>query len=206
MNSAVKYYVVWKGRKTGIFNNWNDCKEQIFQFEGAQYKSYKTLKEAESAFSKPYIPEFKKKEKQEVIPFGTKPIKDSIAVDAAWSTSTLKMEYQGVYVATGKLLFHSGPYDDATNNIGEFLAIVHALAMCKKGNIDKPIYTDSKTAMAWVKKKKANTKLELTEKNKELFEIVERAEKWIKENKWNNPILKWETKLWGEIPADFGRK
>ena len=206
MNSATKYYVVWKGRKTGIFSNWNDCKEQIYQFEGAQYKSFKTLLEAETSFLKPYVPEFKKKEKQVVIPFGTKPIKDSIAVDAAWSTSSLKMEYQGVYVATGKLLFHQGPYDDATNNIGEFLAIVHALAMCKKEHIDKPIYTDSKTAMAWIKKKKANSKLELTSKNKVLFELIERAEKWLNENNWNNQILKWETKIWGEIPADFGRK
>ncbi len=206
MKSEVKYYVVWKGRKAGIFTKWEECKEQISGFEGAQYKSYKTLTEAESAFEKAYIPEYKKQSKQETIPFHSKPVKDSIAVDAAWSTSTLKMEYQGVYVANGKLLFHQGPYDDATNNIGEFLAIVHALAMCKKGNVNKPVYTDSKTAMAWVKKKKANTKLERTEKNKELFKIIERAEKWLTENQWTNPVLKWETQIWGEIPADFGRK
>jgi ribonuclease HI len=206
MKSENKYYVVWNGRKAGIFTKWDDCKEQIYGFEGAQYKSFKTLAEAEAAFKNAYKPEYLNQAKQEKIPFSSKPIKDSIAVDAAWSTSTLKMEYQGVYVASGKLLFHSGPYDDATNNIGEFLAIVHALAMCKKSNIDKPIYTDSKTAMAWVKKKKANTKLELTEKNNGLFDLIVRAEKWLTENKWNNQILKWETKIWGEIPADFGRK
>ena len=206
MKSGAKFYVVWKGRKTGIFSSWDECKDQISGFEGAQYKSYKTFSEAEIAFEKPYLPEFKNKSEPDTIQINTKPIKDSIAVDAAWSTSTLKMEYQGVFVATGKLLFHQGPYEDATNNIGEFLAIVHALAMCKKGNINKPVYTDSKTAMSWIKKRKANTKLGHTEKNKELFEIIERAEKWLSENNWSNRVLKWETKIWGEIPADFGRK
>lgn len=206
MKSGTKFYVVWKGRKTGIFSSWDECKDQILGFEGAQYKSFKTLPEAENALDQPYSPQYKNNSKPDTVPVNTKPIKDSIAVDAAWSTSTLKMEYQGVFVATGKLLFHQGPYEDATNNIGEFLAIVHALAMCKKENINKPVYTDSKTAMSWIKNKKANTKLVHTEKNKELFEIIERAEKWLAENKWSNRVLKWETKIWGEIPADFGRK
>lgn len=206
MKEVKKYYVVWKGRKTGIFTTWNECKEQIHEFEDAQYKSFTTQNEAENAFKKAYKPEYISQPKQNKIVFGTKPIKDSIAVDAAWSTATLKMEYQGVYVATGKLLFHQGPFNDATNNIGEFLAIVHALAMCKKEKLIQPIYSDSKTAIAWIKKKKANTKLEQTPKNENLFEIIERAEKWLSQNTYTNKILKWETKIWGEIPADFGRK
>jgi ribonuclease HI len=35
---------------------------------------------------------------------------------------------------------------------------------------------------------------------------MERAEKWLLSNEFSNEILKWETKAWGEIPADFGRK
>jgi ribonuclease HI len=42
--------------------------------------------------------------------------------------------------------------------------------------------------------------------NKDLLELIKRAENWLKENSFRNPILKWETKAWGEIPADFGRK
>lgn len=206
MKEVKKYYVVWKGRKTGIFSTWDECKEQIYEFEGAQYKSYKTQNEAEIAFQKPYKPEYISQPKQSKISFGMKPIKNSIAVDAACSGSTLKMEYQGVYVANNKLLFHQGPFDEGTNNIGEFLGIVHALAFCKKENLSQPIYSDSKTAIAWIKKKKANTKRELTPKNKELFDLIERAENWLKNNTWTNQILKWETKIWGEIPADFGRK
>lgn len=206
MKQEKKYYVVWKGRKTGIFSTWSECKEQIHEFEGAQYKSFKTIKEAEEAFQKPYKPEYITKPVLKNIDFGSKPILDSIAVDAACSGSTLKMEYQGVYVANKKLLFHQGPFDEGTNNIGEFLGIVHALAYCKKTKLNQPIYSDSKTAIAWVKKKKANTKLELSPKNKELFDLIERAEFWLKNNTWTNKILKWETKIWGEIPADFGRK
>jgi hypothetical protein len=37
-------------------------------------------------------------------------------------------------------------------------------------------------------------------------EMIERAEKWLKENRYSNKIVKWETELWGEVPADFGRK
>ena len=102
--------------------------------------------------------------------------------------------------------FHKGPYPNATVNIGEFLALVHGLALLKQQNSDIPIYSDSRTAMSWVRRKKANTKLARTAKNKDVFDLIERAEYWLRNNTWKNPILKWETKAWGEIPADFGRK
>ena len=40
----------------------------------------------------------------------------------------------------------------------------------------------------------------------DLFELIDRAENWLKTNHYSNKILKWDTPLWGEIPADFGRK
>lgn len=117
------------------------------------------------------------------------------------------MEYRGVWTADKSEIFHYGPAKDGTNNIGEFLALVHALALLqKKNDPSTPIYSDSKTAIAWVKKKKANTQLKPTRHNAELFDMIHRAEKWLKENTWKNPIHKWETEHWGEIPADFGRK
>ena len=60
--------------------------------------------------------------------------------------------------------------------------------------------------MGWVKKKKCNTKLKKTSKNARIFELVTRAEHWLKNNTYNTKVVKWETKAWGEIPADFGRK
>ena len=115
------------------------------------------------------------------------------------------MEYRGVYLRTGEVIFHYGPVY-GTNNIGEFLAIVHALSLMKQKNIRMPIYSDSRNAIGWVQKKCCKTKLERNDKTEELYKIIERAERWLKNNAHNTPIIKWETERWGEIPADFGRK
>jgi ribonuclease HI len=116
------------------------------------------------------------------------------------------MEYRGVYTKTGEEVFRQGPFKEGTNNIGEFLALVHGLALLKQKNSPLPVYTDSKTALAWIKTKKAKTKLEKNELNAALFDLISRAEKWLVENEYTTQILKWETTAWGEIPADFGRK
>jgi ribonuclease HI len=207
MANEKKYYVVWQGRKPGVYDNWTDCKAQIDAFAGARYKSYPSPAEAEAAFrAKP--PAFQPKPKEIRRKSGAgSPFKDSICVDAAWNTATGAMEYQGIYFKTGDLLFKQGPFADGTNNVGEFLAIVHALGYCKnKGLFLLPIYSDSRNAIGWVQKKKANTKLEHTPRNAELFDILTRAEQWLRDNSYRNPILKWETRDWGENPADFGRK
>lgn len=203
-----KFYVVWTGRCTGIFNTWEECLKQVDKYDEARYKSFPTLEEAEKAFAGNKFHYLGKNKKQSapLKEIKTAIIIPSISVDAAWNTKTKVMEYQGVHTQTGELIFRKGPYADATNNIGEFLAIVHALALLKQKNNPLPIYTDSVTAMKWVRIQKANTKLLPTKDNIVLFEIIERAENWLKNNTFPNPILKWETQHWGEIPADFGRK
>lgn len=208
MAKKKKFYVVWKGHKRGIYPTWDACKKQIDGFQGAQYKSFESESEAKDAFSKRYSQVITKggKKKAAINPNATPPTKASVVVDAAWNTKSGDMEYQGFDFRNGKLLFKKGPFKDGTNNIGEFLAIVHALALLKKHDVNLPIYSDSRTAMAWVRKKKANTKIEWTENNAELRELTERAEEWLKNNTYTNPILKWDTKNWGENPADFGRK
>lgn len=131
----------------------------------------------------------------------------ALAVDAACSGNPGEMEYQGVQVNNGKVIFRMGPFPDATNNIGEFLAIVHALSFLNKnGFIHTPVYSDSMTGMTWVRKKKANTKIAPTARNRELLDMIARAENWLRTHSYQNPVLKWETEKWGEIPADFGRK
>lgn len=212
-----KYYVVWKGVKPGIYNSWDECKAQVFGFEDALYKSFSTREEAVKAFSaNPWKslnnPQGKKAgsapSSTSASPSGSssKIIQESIAVDAACSGNPGLMEYRGVWVADGKEIFHIGPMPQGTNNIGEFLAIVHALALLKKKNSTIPIYSDSVNAMKWVANKKCKTKLAQTPANRPIFELIERAEAWLRTHSYSNPILKWETKLWGEIPADFGRK
>ncbi|WP_077196859.1 RNase H family protein [Prevotella ihumii] len=128
------------------------------------------------------------------------------AVDAACSGNPGPMEYQCIDLATGGQEFHFGPVL-GTNNIGEFLAIVHALALMEQRGIkDKVIYSDSYNAILWVKKKKCKTTLVRNEKTEKLYQIIARAEQWLRSHAVTTPIIKWETKLWGEIPADFGRK
>lgn len=131
---------------------------------------------------------------------------NAIAVDAACSGNPGPMEYQGIDLATGYRVFHFGPLH-GTNNIGEFLAIVHALALLDKlGKHDTAVYSDSYNAILWVNKRKCKTKLERTPQTEPLFQIIERAERWLATHNYKNPLLKWETNEWGEVPADFGRK
>lgn len=131
---------------------------------------------------------------------------DAWAVDAACSGNPGPMEYQAIDLATGARIFHFGPMK-GTNNIGEFLAIVHALAlMQQQGLHDKAIYSDSYNAILWVNKRKCKTKLERTPETEPLYQIIIRAENWLNTHTWRNPIIKWETQQWGEVPADFGRK
>lgn len=128
------------------------------------------------------------------------------AVDAACSGNPGPMEYQAIDLATGQQMFHFGPMH-GTNNIGEFLAIVHALALMEKQHItDKVIYSDSYNAILWVNKRQCKTKLERTEDTQPLYDIIARAEQWLRTHRIDIPIVHWQTKLWGEIPADFGRK
>ena len=149
--------------------------------------------------------DFGKLTEAEKIPYG-KPIGDSISVDAACSGNPGTMEYRGVDTLSGAELFRQGPFKHATVNIGEFLAIVHGLAYLAERNQDFPVYTDSRTAMKWVRDKKIKTSLKRKAVNEKLFKLVDRAIFWLENNEYSNKIIKWETAAWGEIPADFGRK
>jgi ribonuclease HI len=215
MGKKSKFYVVWHGRQKGIFSTWDECKAQVDGFDGAKYKSFESEREATIAF-KADAKDFIKKAapnfsaggtKSAATPKNTKIIKTSLCVDAACSGNPGKMEYRGVSMVTGEQLFHQGPFPDGTNNVGEFLALVHGLAYLQKNNLPTmPIYTDSRNAMIWIKAKKCRTKLAQTKKNAPIFDLIRRGEQWLQQNKFENPILKWETEDWGEIPADFGRK
>lgn len=209
MAKKQKFYTVWEGRKKGVYDLWDDVKKQVDGFQGAKYKSFDSKAEAEKALSENYWKHTQKAEQgQRKLPKSAfpPPLLESVVVDAAWNSVKKDMEYQGFYLKTKELLFHKGPFPQATINIGEFLAIVHALALLKKQNSTLPIYSDSRTAISWVKNKKANTKLEEIPENEEIFKLLERAVKWLQENNYPNKVLKWETDYWGENPADFGRK
>lgn len=207
-----KYYVVWKGKETGVFDSWEKTKSLVQGFEGAQFKSFSDKLEADKALKNSFRDYKGRSTKKEVLSSFEKskyglPIENSLSVDAACSGNPGKMEYRGVLSFSKKEVFKTGPFENGTNNIGEFLALVHGIAFLKKkGLLEMPIYSDSKIAMSWVKKKECRSKIEFNSTNKDLLELIKRAENWLRENSYKNPILKWETKAWGEIPADFDRK
>lgn len=199
-----KYYVVWSGKKTGIFTSWDECKQQVHGYQGARYKSYTSKTEAEEAFRSGANSHPKNAKSNGKV--SSDYIKNSISVDAACSGNPGDMEYRGVYTETAEEIFHFGPVPNGTNNIGEFLAIVHALALLKKENSSLPIYSDSQIALGWVRKKQSNTSIPRDASTEKLWNLIERAEQWLKSNTYSNQLLKWETKQWGESKADFGRK
>lgn len=209
-----KTYVVWEGRHPGIYSSWEDCKAEVENFPNARYKAFSNRTEAIMAYresdreASEVLRSISRHLKEESAGYMSNPEinPESIAVDAGCSGNPGKMEYRGVYLRTGKEVFHQGPFEHGTNNIGEFLAIVHALALLKKNGSNMTVYSDSAVAQKWVRDKRCNTKLEKNDKNSELHTLIMRAEAWLAANDYANPVVKWKTDKWGEIPADFGRK
>ncbi len=203
-----KYYVVWKGRKTGIFTSWAECEKQVKGFVCAQFKAFESEAEADAAYLANYDDYIGKASTSGMwMTASIKPLLPSVCVDAACSGAPGVLEYRGVNTETGDEIFRAGPYADGTNNVGEFLAIVHALTWQEKHNLHIPIYSDSENAIAWVNTGQCRTKLKHTPKNAIIFAIIRSAENWLAENELSEEkVLKWDTALWGENPADFGRK
>lgn len=215
MAKKQKYYVVWQGHEPGVYASWGLCQVQTKNFPDAKYKAFPSREAAEDAYLEGYhnyIGRGATKAKTKKPTLDTlsaqarsKIVWDSISVDAACSGNPGVMEYQGVNTKTGERLFYQ-KFPLGTNNIGEFLAIIHALARFSQTGNTTPIYTDSKIAMGWVRKKKCNTKLKHAASTKNLHEVIKRGENWLKTHTYANKIMKWDTENWGEIPADFGRK
>lgn len=210
-----KFYVVWVGHSPGIYDSWEECKAQTDGFPGAKYRAFDSQLAATNAYRgdpeeaaamlRTIAKHSPKVTNYEAIP---DIILDSIAVDGACAKNPGPMEYRGVDVQTGAELFHFGPADDGTNNVAEYLALVHALALFdRQGNTHTAIYSDSRTALSWLRNRGHKSKLAPTPRNSRLFELLRRADAWVQSHPhYPNRVLKWDTERWGEIPADFGRK
>ena len=209
-----KYYVVWAGHSTGIFDSWEECKAQISGFPGAKYRSFPSQEEAVKAYRGcpqdhlGLMRAMAERKTTEIVNYEAFPeIRlNAIAVDGACAGNPGKMEYRGVELMTGRELFHVGPFEQSTNNIGEFLAIVHALSLMFQRGERHTIYSDSVTGMAWVRNRKVKTQLTRNSKTEKSFQLMERALSWLNTHTVDVKIRKWDTDRWGEIPADFGRK
>lgn len=216
-----KCYVVWVGRKPGVYVDLNDALEQVDDYPGASFKSFDSPEEAAIAFrqgsaradgndiarllldaQRHHMPRPGQADYLSIPEIDP----DGWAVDAACAGNPGKMEYRGVELMTGRELFRVGPFEQSTNNIGEFLAIVHALSLMFQRGERHTVYSDSKTGMAWVRNRKVKTQLARNAKTEKSFQLMERALSWLNTHTIDVSIRKWETDRWGEIPADFGRK
>lgn len=218
-----KYYVVWQGIEPGVYDSWSECRLQVEGVEGARYKSFDNLNDAVEAYrGAPDLSIIKSilrhaPAEAPKLPDGTRDYTvfpdirlDAIAVDGACAGNPGRMEYRAVRVVDGAEIFHIGASKPltGTNNIAEYLAMIHLAALLhKNGDFTTPIYTDSKNTLAWLRKGRSNTSLPQTPKTAAALELLRRADAWLAANgPIKNPILKWKTEIWGEIPADFGRK
>lgn len=231
-----KYYVIWEGHKPGIYTNWGECQKLVSGYKDAKFKSYTSKQEAEKAYAEGWKKHWGKgsasggksntgksgstvvegksgkwgSNKQLTSTAGKATVGeidyDSISVDVGTHGNPGPIEYQGVDTRTGEVLFAKGPISKGTNNLGEFLAIVHSLAYLKKLGSNKTVYSDSRTALKWLRDKKVATTLVRDETTAEVWDLVDRALDWLHNNTYSNKVLKWETEVWGEIKADYGRK
>lgn len=218
-----KFYVVWEGNQPGVYNSWAQCQRQIEGYSYAKYKSYSSLVEAEQALadgwkkhwgqakaksgSKSKNGSLKEAGSATSDVFGDETIDyNSICVDVGTRGNPGPVEYKGVDTETEEVLFEVGPINKGTNNLGEFIAIVHGLAYLKKQGSSKTVYTDSMTAMKWIRNKQVATTLARDESTRRIWELTDRAIYWLQTNSYDNPIKKWNTEAWGEIKADYGRK
>ncbi|MFB9274041.1 ribonuclease H [Cohnella cellulosilytica] len=209
--TKTKHYVVWAGRQPGVYASWAECQKQINGFDEAKYKSYESKATAEQAYREGWKKHWGSGKKAASAKAGVDALPaevdyDSISVDVGTRGNPGPVEYKGVDTKTGEVLFAVGPIAKGTNNLGEFLAIVHALAYLKKIGSGKTVYSDSMNALKWVRQKEVSTTLPRDESTREIWDLVDRAVRWLKTNSYSNKVLKWQTKQWGEIKADYGRK
>lgn len=220
-----KYYVVWEGKVPGIYKTWAECQAQTNGYPQARFKAYESEAEAKAALSRGWKASFALANSgsgavsgssgksgsstgSSAGGSGAKPVAelDSISVDVGSRGNPGIVEYKGVDTRTGQVIFQHPPIAKGTNNLGEFLAIVHGLAYLKKQGSSKTIYSDSVTAISWVRKKAVATNLPRDASTEEIWMLVDRALAWLHNNTYSNKIMKWDTKAWGEIKADYGRK
>lgn len=216
MGAKRKFYVVWAGRVPGIYDNWPDAHDQVDGFPGARFKAFDSCEDATLAFRKEadaadrlIFSRMAEKRNQQVVNYSAFPeiCLDAISVDGACDRNPGgNVEYRGVRVGTGEEIFHVGPLVGGSNNIGEYIGLVHVLAFLQsQGDDTTPVYTDSRTALSWLRNRHNRSTVKI-DPSLPLAKILARADAWVATHQWKNPVLKWNTELWGEIPADFGRK
>jgi len=142
--------------------------------------------------------------------------KKGFVVDGSTRGNPGPSEYRAMNLATGEVVFHC-KIGIATNNITEFIALAHCVLYCIQNDLTTEIYTDSQTALSWLRKKSTNSSLPNNEKTAIARDYMNRIIAKLKDvniiydgidTKVNDNIIvsKWYSSEYGEIPADFGYK
>ena len=138
----MKYYAVKVGRKTGIFNTWEECKEQVEGFLGAEYKSFSKLEDANNYLVEQQQLEFK--------------VDGPVAyVDGSFKEETNEYSFGVVLLVDGKeyLFKKSFPSDELSsmrNVAGEIKGAGFIILYCLNRGINKlTIYHDYEGISKW---------------------------------------------------------
>lgn len=197
-----KYYVVFKGYNTGIYDNWNDCKKQVNGFSGALHKSFESPDEAEKAFEEYSESSNTNLEFEQPTSYSIK----SIIVSGNCPNNFGEMSYQWNLVASTNNAKRKNLSIIGTKNIADFIAIIDLIKLTKKVKLNLPIYTNSKTAVNWILNKKCNHQLFVSKQTETVLALVKEHDEWLLNNIIENEILLWNSNSWGVFPIVSKRK
>jgi len=163
-----KYYAVVKGRKTGIYENWegpDGARAQVISFPGAVYKGHHTRAEAEEWIAQnkegyAAVPKEKKTVNSRAVSDADDSGKVIVYTDGGCSGNPGPGGYGAVILKDGKREELSGGFRRTTNNRMELLACIFALERLK-GDIPVRLYSDSSYVVngitkGWAKKWQKN--------------------------------------------------
>ena len=143
---AKKVYAVKKGRETGIFSTWEECKQKVHGYPGARYKSFPTLKEAQD-----YLQGTINREMPEISPEEV----CTAYVDGSFDQSRKAYSYGCILLYQGKRIemskaFFQGEDADMRNVAGELEGAMAAMAYCRDNEIPLlHLYYDYQGIESW---------------------------------------------------------
>jgi ribonuclease HI len=183
------FYVVLNGRKTGIFNDWESCREQVHKFKNAIYQKALTFEEARVIFdargctrpqgTKSYSngkPSVKKLEQV---------CKSRAVLLAKGSCAGNPGEITANVIDLRKSQEYQKKFGNGTSNLAESIAIYRALRIRSMNGVGYPIYSDSSVAINRIKGRKINGQNDFTY-SPHLVEYIQEANEWLKNSDLSN--------------------
>lgn len=193
-----KYYVVWRGHSPGIYENWNACKAQVKGFKYSYYRVFPTFKSANEAFGLS-LTEFKRRQQFKENTFNLRP--NSIVVSSKYEEKNMETVFTAFKVGDPpEILFRTAICGKSTHNIVQFLALAASIKYCYENGLKSPIYSDNPVALKWIRDRKINSQVIRSDRNQEVFDLVDEAIYWLNCNSYNNQLIEWDVEKHGYLP------